>query len=331
MSTTERLSEDSLIAHLFAPFAGEGAFGLRDDAARIAPREGHELIVTVDAIVADIHFFKDDPAGGVGRRVLAVNVSDLAAKGARPVGFVLSLGLPDDWREQWLRTFAEGLQHAARSFGCPLLGGDTVRANGPFWASVTAFGEVPQGTMVHRFNAAPGDVVCVSGTIGDAALGLALRKFPLTAWAREMTLEKRVHLTDRYLHPQPRVALAGIVRRHARAAMDISDGLAGDLAKMARTSGVTAEIDLAALPLSSAAQAALDADRGQIDTIVTGGDDYELLCAVSPENLEAFLSDTQAAGVTATPIGRFCEGDSLPLFRYGEVEKRYEAGSYSHF
>jgi thiamine-monophosphate kinase len=331
MSMSARPSEDSLIARFFAPFAGEGAFGLRDDAARITPIDGHELVVTVDAIVADVHFFRDDPASSVGRRALAVNVSDLAAKGARPVGFVLSLALPDDWRESWLKEFSEGLHHAARSFGCPLLGGDTVRANGPFWASVTAFGETPKGTMVHRFNAAPGDVVCVSGTIGDAALGLGLRKYPLSEWGREMTLEKRVHLTDRYLHPQPRVALAEIVRQYARAAMDISDGLAGDLAKMVKASGVTAEIDLAALPLSPAAKAAIEADPAQIDTIVTGGDDYELLCAVAPENLDAFLAKAQAAGVTATPIGRFCEGASLPLFRYGDIEKRYETGSYSHF
>lgn len=331
MRTPGRLSEDNLIARFFAPFAGEGAFDLRDDAARITPSEGCELVVTVDAIVAGIHFFRDDPASAVGRRALAVNVSDLVAKGARPVGFVLSLALPDDWREPWLKEFSEGLHHAARSFGCPLLGGDTVRANGPFWASVTAFGETPRGTMVHRFNAAPGDVVCVSGTIGDAALGLALRKFPLTAWAREMTLEKRVHLTDRYLHPQPRVALIELVRLYARAAMDISDGLAGDLAKMAKAGGVTAEIDLASLPLSPAAKAALEAEPAQIDTIVTGGDDYELLCAVPPEKLEDFLAKSQAAGVTTTPIGRFCEGDSLPVFRYGEIEKRYETGSYSHF
>jgi thiamine-monophosphate kinase len=331
MSNSERLTEDRLIARFFAPFAGEGAFGLRDDAARITPREGHDLVVTVDAIVAGIHFFRDDPASSVGRKALAVNVSDLAAKGANPVGFVLSLALPDDWREPWLKEFAEGLHHAARALGCPLLGGDTVRAAGPFWASVTAFGETPAGTMVHRFNARSGDAICVTGTIGDAALGLALRKYPLTAWAREMTLEKRVHLTDRYLHPQPRVAVAQLVRRYARAAMDVSDGLAGDLAKMARVSGVSAEVDVATIPLSPAARQALDADPTQVDTMVTGGDDYEILCAIAPENVDAFLAETAAAGVSATTIGRFCDGDLLPLFRDGSVEKRYEAGSYTHF
>jgi thiamine-monophosphate kinase len=331
MSISERMTEDLLIARFFASFAGEGAFGLRDDAARITPREGHDLVVTVDAIVADVHFFSDDPASSVGRKALAVNVSDLAAKGARPIGFVLSLALPDDWREDWLKEFAEGLHHAASAFGCPLLGGDTVRAAGPFWASVTAFGETPAGAMVHRFNARAGDAICVTGTIGDAALGLALRKYPLTEWAREMTMEKRVHLTDRYLHPQPRVAIAEIVRRYGRAAMDVSDGLAGDLAKMAKASGVTAEVDLDKIPLSAAARQAVDADRAQIDTIVTGGDDYEVLCAIPPENLDAFLAETKALGVSATPIGRFCKGDLLPLFRDGSVEKRYEAGSYSHF
>jgi thiamine-monophosphate kinase len=331
MSTSGRLTEDRLIAKFFAPFAGEGAFGLRDDAARITPRAGHDLVVTVDAIVADVHFFRDDPASSVGRKALAVNVSDLAAKGARPVGFVLSLALPDDWREPWLKEFAEGLHHAARVFGCPLLGGDTVRAAGPFWVSVTAFGETPAGTMIHRFNARPGDAICVTGTIGDAALGLALRKYPLTEWARDMTLEKRVYLTDRYLHPQPRIAAADVVRRYARAAMDVSDGLAGDIAKMAKASGITAEVDLRMIPFSAAARLALDADPAQIDAIVTGGDDYEVLCAIAPENLDAFLAETKAAGVSATTIGRFCEGDMLPLFRDGSIEKRYEAGSYTHF
>lgn len=331
MNNSERLSEDQLIARYFAPFAGEGAFGLRDDAARIMPRDGHEIVVTVDAIVAGIHFFPDDPAGSVGRKALAVNVSDLAAKGARPLGFVLSLALPDDWRQPWLKDFADGLHHAAMSFGCPLLGGDTVRANGPFWASVTAFGETPKGAMVHRFNAAPGDAICVSGTIGDAALGLGLRKDPLAAWAQEMTLEKRVHLTDRYLHPQPRIALADVVRRHARAAMDISDGLAGDLAKMAKASGLTAEVDLAAIPLSAAARLAVEADPSRIDTIVTGGDDYELLCAVAPENLDVFMAEAKEAGVCAISIGRFCQGDSLPLFSDAKGHRRYEVGSYTHF
>jgi thiamine-monophosphate kinase len=331
MNDPKRLSEDQLIARYFAPFAGEGAFGLRDDAARMVPRDGHEIVVTVDAIVAGVHFFLDDPAASVGRKALAVNVSDLAAKGAQPLGFVLSLALPDDWRPPWLKEFAEGLHHAALSFGCPLLGGDTVRANGPFWASVTAFGETPRGAMVHRFDAAAGDVVCVTGTIGDAALGLSLRKDPLAAWAGAMTLEKRAFLTDRYLHPQPRINLADVVRRHARAAMDISDGLAGDLAKMAKASGLTAEVDLASIPLSAAARLALKADPSLVDTIVTGGDDYELLCAVAPENFDSFMAEAREAGVSALSIGRFCPGNSLPLFSDAKGQKRYEVGSYAHF
>ncbi len=331
MSTSERVGEDELISRFFAPSAGEGAFGLRDDAASIAVPDGHDLVVTVDAIVAGVHFFPDDPARSIGRKALAVNLSDLAAKGARPRGFVLSLALSDDWRESWLKELAEGLHHAALAHACPLLGGDTVRANGPFWMSVTAFGEAPRGTMVHRFTASPGDLVCVSGTIGDAALGLDLRKDPLVDWAQAMSLEKRVFLTDRYLHPQPRVALGQLVHRYARAAMDVSDGLAGDLAKMARTSGVTAEIALEELPLSDAARAALSIDPSLMDRLVTGGDDYELLCAVPPENVEAFCERGRQAAVNVTPIGRFCEGDSPPLFRYHGKEKFYGNGSYSHF
>jgi thiamine-monophosphate kinase len=331
MSNAQRPGEDQLIARYFAPMAGEGGFGLRDDAALVAVRDGHDLVVTVDTIVAGVHFFADDPPSSIGRKALAVNLSDLAAKGATPVGFVLGLGLAEDWQANWLREFADSLHQAARSFGCPLLGGDTVRANGSFFASVTAFGEVPMGGMVHRFEAKPGDVVCVSGTIGDAALGLQLRKRVGARWAGELTLEKRVYLTDRFLHPQPRVALSELVRRHARAAMDISDGLAGDLAKMCRTSGLSAEIDVAKLPLSPAARCVIGLEPALLDTIVTGGDDYELLCAIPPERLHDFTSEAREAGVEVAAIGHFCDGELLPLFRDGARAKRYEAGSYSHF
>ena len=168
MSSNERPSEDSLIARFFAPIAGEGALGLRDDAARLSPRPGHDLVLTVDALVEGVHFLPDDAPGSVARKALGVNVSDLAAKGAEPAGFLLSLALPEAWTESWLADFAAGLGEASRDFSCPLLGGDTVRARGPLTLSVTAVGEVPAGGMVQRTTARAGDVVCVTGTIGDA-------------------------------------------------------------------------------------------------------------------------------------------------------------------
>lgn len=327
----EPLSEDDLIARYFRPLAGEGAFGLRDDAARLTPGDGMELVVTVDTLVAGVHFFADDPPGAIGRKALAVNVSDLAAKGATPRGFLLSAALPQDYAPRWLAQFADGLGDAAKAFGCPLLGGDTVRTPGPLTLSVSAFGECPSGTMVHRFTARPGDRLVVTGTIGDAALGLLLRTTPGAPWTDALGVEGRVFLTDRYLHPRPRLAAVPALRRHASAAMDVSDGLAGDLAKMCRVSRVSAEVDVALIPLSDAARAAIAADASLLDKALTGGDDYEILAAVPDAALAPFLDEADRAGVRASVIGTFVAGDALPVFRDGGVEKRYASGSYSHF
>ena len=331
MTATDRPGEDDLIARFFRPIAGADGLGLRDDAARLVPGADTELVVTTDAIVAGVHFFPDDPAQAIARKALGVNLSDLAAKGAQPRGFVLTLALPDDWKAAWLGAFAEALGEAATSHGCPLIGGDTVRTPGPLLVSITAFGETPRGAMVTRFTARPGDRICVTGTIGDAALGLALRLDPGAAWTRGLALDARLHLTDRYLHPQPRLAAARAVREHARAAMDVSDGLAGDLAKMCRESGTSAEVDLALLPLSTAARAAIARAPDLLDRCITGGDDYEILCAVPDESLASFLESCAQAGVPAAAVGRMIEGDALPVFRDAGVERRYVSGSYRHF
>jgi thiamine-monophosphate kinase len=324
-----RPSEDSLIARFFAPLAAEGGLGLRDDAALIKPTPGHDLVVTVDALVERGHFLPEDDPGSVARKALAVNVSDLAAKGAEPRGFVLSLALPADWTEAWLAAFATGLGEAARDFGCPLLGGDTVAASGALTLSITALGEVPSGRMVLRKTAKPDDVICVTGTIGDAALGLALRAAP--PWAAALSEQERAVLADRYIHPQPRIALAEALRDHARAAMDVSDGLAGDLAKMVRVSGATAAVDADRVPLSGAARHAIAQDPALLDLALTGGDDYEILCAVSPDRLDSFRAAVAERRIPLTEIGTVLAGDGLPVFRSRGAEKRYESGSFSHF
>lgn len=330
MGSRPRPGEDELIARYFAPLAGEGALGLEDDAALLRPMPGHDIVLTVDAVVAGVHFFPADPPESIAAKALGVNVSDLAAKGAAPAGFLLSLTLPQDWTEAWLAGFSRGLADAARDFGCPLLGGDTVR--GPALAvSISAFGAVAQGQMVRRTTARPGDRLCVSGTIGDAALGLALRAPEAPAWAAALSDGQRDFLLGRYLRPQPRTALAPVLVGHASAAMDVSDGLAGDLAKMLRASGATAAIEAEAIPFSPAARAALATEPALFDRLVTGGDDYEILAAVPPARLDAFLAAAAAAGVATAAIGTVAEGSGPPLFRRGGTERRYARGSYSHF
>ncbi|MGU3359561.1 thiamine-phosphate kinase [Methylobacterium sp. M6A4_1b] len=327
-----RPDEDGLIARYFAPLAGPGADGLRDDAATLTPSPGCDLVLTADAIVAGVHYFPDDPPGSIARKALGVNVSDLAAKGARPRAILLTLALPDDWTEAWLAGFAAGLGDGLADFGLDLLGGDTVRAAGPAMIGVTAIGEVPAGGLVRRGTARIGDRICVSGTIGDAALGLHLRSPRPPGWGQALAAADRDALVDRYWHPRPRIALAPVLRRHARAAMDVSDGLAGDLAKMLNGEGRSAEIDLARIPLSPAAARALSLEPALMTPIVTGGDDYEILFAVAPETLDACLAEAAAAGTPLTCIGSVTTGSAPPIFREADGTARaLGAGSFSHF
>lgn len=332
MTGSGRSGEDALIARHFAPLAGEGADGLRDDAATLTPSPGHDLVLTADAVAAGVHYFPDDPPGSIARKALGVNLSDLAAKGARPRGFLLTLALPDDWSETWVAGFAAGLGAAARDFGCPLLGGDTLRAGGPALVGITAIGEVPAGSMVRRKSARAGDLLCVTGTIGDAALGLRLRLAPEAPWAAALPPQERAHLADRYLHPRPRIALAEPLRRHARAAMDVSDGLAGDLAKMLDGLGLTVRVSEGDVPLSSAAQRCVLLAPETMATVLAGGDDYELLFSVAPDGFEAVRAAARASGVPLSMIGRIVPGSGPPVFLDAPGNPRvFATTSFEHF
>jgi thiamine-monophosphate kinase len=323
--------EDSLIARYFKPLATEaGAFGLDDDAA-VLKAGGEDVVVTTDAIVEGVHFLSSDPPDTVARKALRVNLSDLAAKGASPAGFVLTLALPgaDD---AWLSAFAGALGDDARSYDCPLLGGDTVSTPGPLTVSITAFGRLPAGKMVHRSGARIGDRVMVTGTIGDAALGLNVLKGGAVAAALAGDPASRELLVSRYRVPQPRNALAHAVREHASAAMDVSDGLAGDLTKLCAASGVSADIDTPLIPLSGAAAALLARAVIAIETLVSGGDDYEILCAVPQTRCAAFEAEARRAGVAVTSIGTIVEGRRTPRFLSAEgTELPLRRLSYSHF
>jgi thiamine-monophosphate kinase len=323
------ISEADLIARFFAPIAGQGGLGLRDDAALVAIGPDEELVITTDALAAGVHFFTADPPESIARKALRVNLSDLAAKGAEPAGFLLSLALPQDWREEWLTQFANALAQDAHLYACPLLGGDTIRSPDGLFISITAFGTVPRGEMVRREGARSGDHIYVSGTIGDAAAGLMLRK---NTWDKPLDAGARDFLLDRYLRPQPRLALAPVLRAHASAAMDISDGLVGDLTKLLRVSGVSARIELSRIPFSEAARAALAADPNLRERLLTGGDDYEILCALPAHSADSFEGETRAAGVPVTRIGDVTEGSRPPVFH--DSERRpvsFARGSFSHF
>jgi thiamine-monophosphate kinase len=323
--------EDSLIARYFKPLATDpGAFGLTDDAAVLKAR-GEDIVVTTDAIVEGVHFLSDDPPHTIAKKALRVNLSDLAAKGATPAGFVLTLALRAV-DETWLAAFARGLGEDTSAFNCPLLGGDTVSTPGPLMISVTAFGRVPQGKMVHRSGAKPGDHVVVTGTIGDAALGLDVLRKGRAMAALVDDAPSRDMLIGRYRVPEPRNALASVIRAHADAAMDVSDGLAGDLAKLCAASGVSAVIDVPSVPVSAAAKVVLAASAAGIENLISGGDDYEILCTVRPSALEEFMREARTAGIAASPIGTIVAGVAAPKFldAMGK-ELALTRTSYSHF
>src|ERR1700736_1421070 len=324
-------AEDSLIARYFKPLATDpGAFNLVDDAA-ILKGSDDDIVVTTDAIVEGVHFLSDDPPDTVARKALRVNLSDLAAKGATPAGFVLTLALRTA-DEAWLKPVARALGEGATQFGCPVLGGDTVSTPGPLMISITAFGRVPPGKMVHRSGAKPGDRVMVTGTIGDASLGLDILRGGAAASALADDAAAKAMLVGRYRVPQPRNALAKAVRDHASAAMDVSDGLAGDLAKLCAASGVSAAIDAPSIPLSAAAAALLARGAVGIAAIVAGGDDYEILCAIPENGFEAFAAAAKAAGVPVTSIGTVIADMSVPKFLDAKGRKiALPRLSYSHF
>ncbi|MBI4275299.1 MAG: thiamine-phosphate kinase [Rhizobiales bacterium] len=325
--------EERLIARYFRPLATHpGALALSDDAAFITPTKGHDVVLKTDAIVGGVHFFADDPADAIAKKALRVNLSDLAAKGAKPRGFLLSLALPESIGAEWLEKFAAGLGDDAKAYDCPLMGGDTDRTPGPITISIAAFGEVPHGLMVRRRGAQPADHVFVTGTIGDAVLGLKLCRNQSAGQHFKLDASSSSYLIDRYRFPQPRIGLAETVRIHATAAMDVSDGLVGDFGKLCRTSGVSAEIEVTRIPLSAAARAALAIEPGLFTDMLTGGDDYEIVCTAPDDRADAFIKAAEVRGIALTDIGRVVAGQGLPRFFDGEGRPMtFKQTSYSHF
>ena len=331
--TARVMSEGELIQTYLAPLARRtpGALGLRDDCALLVPPPGSDLVVTTDAVAAGVHFFEDDAASDIAWKALAVNVSDLAAKGAEPFAYQMALSFPQAPTHDWLSAFAGGLEAAQSAFGIGLLGGDTDRRPGPLTITITAFGHTPKGTMVLRSGARPGDIIFVSGTLGDSALGLKQRVEPEAARKWQLSASETAHLTLRYLKPEPRLTLRDALRAHAASAMDISDGLVKDLERLCAASCVKAHVRLGQVPLSQAARAVVAADAGTYGLIVSGGDDYEILCTVPPDQAEAFGSAARACAVSVSAIGTISPGSGLVLEGLDGLSIQLTRSGWDHF
>jgi len=317
--------EFALIARHFRPLAGPGALDLLDDAALLAPPLGRELVLAADAMVAGVHFLPDDPPETIGRKLLRTNLSDLAAMGAAPLGYLLTAALPRGTGEAWLAAFAAGLREDQAEFGLSLLGGDTVSTPGPVALSLTILGHVAPGAALRRVGAAPGQDVWVSGSIGDGMLGLAVLKGELPGDAESW-------LAARYRMPRPRLSLGQALVGLATAAMDVSDGLVQDLGHLCRAAGCGAELQAAAVPLSEAAAALLRGQPDLLPRLLTGGDDYELLFAAPPEAAAGIAARASACGVAVTRIGHFVSGEAAVTVRDARgAPLRLDHGGWSHF
>ncbi|KZL16745.1 Thiamine-monophosphate kinase [Pseudovibrio axinellae] len=335
-SVSSRPGEFSLIERYFAPLAtSAGAAHLQDDAAVFAPDPGCELVVTKDMLMAGVHFFKTDPPFEVAQKALGVNLSDLAAKGAEPKGYLLGLGLSKDISEEWVAEFCRGLKLVQDQFQIDLLGGDTISCpDGPL-LSITAFGQVPTGKVVRRNTAVAGAHLYVTGTIGDAALGLKLRLDEELSAKSGLSAEQRDFLLKRYLLPEPRVEAAQALRDYAVAAMDVSDGLIADLGHMCATSKVRVQLRLDDVPFSAATSALIMADAAFFEAAITGGDDYEILAAVMPQDAHGFEEALQAAGLQCSRIGELLAPDTsepaIALSLNGKAYALDGAAGFTHF
>jgi len=323
--TSDELGEFGRIRRFFAPLAGPGGLGLLDDAALIGCGNGRDLVVTADAIVGGVHYLPDDPPEMVARKLLRVNLSDLAAMGARPLHYLLTTALPRELGEEWLARFASGLAEDQRHYAVDLLGGDSVATAGPAVLSLTAIGEVATGTEIRRNGARPGDRVWVSGTIGDAGLGLAVLQ---GAYPR-LALEHRAYLAERYRLPSPRVALGPSLRGVAHAMLDVSDGLLADLGHICDASGVAAIVEAAALPLSAAAMAT--GAGAQRERLATAGDDYELLFTAAAQSTESINRLSVSLALPISAIGTILDGQGIRLVDENGLEIPVPQAGYRHF
>mgnify|MGYP003649749760 CR=1 FL=1 len=313
--------EFDLIAKYFAPLAGPEGLGLTDDAACLSPQPGKSLIVTKDVIVGGVHFFDGDPADSIAHKALAVNLSDLAAKGAIPKYYFLGLCLPKDTDEQWLASFTAGLKNIQEAYGITLAG-DTTASPGPLVVSVTAIGDVPVGKMLRRNGACAGDLVFVTGTLGDSAFALK---------GLEGELPAHDTLTQRYRYPVPRTVLGSKLVGLASASADISDGLLADLGHICTASQLGADIEEAKLPLSDAVKKLISEDKSLAPLVYSGGDDYELVFTAPADKQSEIQNAARESGVTVSVIGRISDTTGIRLVDQGGELVQTARTGYQHF
>lgn len=328
MARGKRSGEFERIARYFAPLAADvpGALGLRDDCAFLEVPEGQELVVKTDAIVEGVHFLPDDPPALIARKVLRVNLSDLASKGAVPRWYMLTAAFRADHDDAWIAAFARGLAKDQAEFDVRLVGGDTVSTAGPAMFSVTAFGYVRATWGLKRGGAHVGNDLYVTGTIGDGALGLLVRRNEL----RGLKPKQRDYLTDRYRLPRPRVALGHLLLGIATGGLDVSDGLVADLGHLCETSRVAAVIEEARVPLSPAAKAAVAATPALMDRVLTGGDDYEILFT-APASAEKMMERlAEQSGTAITRIGRIEAGKGVSVMDAAGKGRTLSRGGWTH-
>ena len=325
------LGEFDLVRRYLAPLAAgsPGALGLRDDAAVLTPPPGCDLVLCADALVEGVHFLAADPADSVARKLLRTNLSDLAAMGARPLGYLMTAAWPGDRDEAWIAAFAEGLSRDQAIFGIGLLGGDTTATPGPLSLSLTAVGSVPAGRRLERGGARAGDRIYLSGTLGDAALGLRV----LRGGLEDLTAAQRDRLVGRYRLPEPRLALGQALLEEglATAAIDVSDGLVADVGHISEVSGLAARIAAAALPLSEAAGAALAEEPGLQSILLTGGDDYELAFTTAPQSEGRVADLAGRLGLPLAHIGEMVPGQGVEVRDAEGRPLALEAAGWTHF
>ncbi len=328
MARRRRIGEFELIARYFAPLARgfPGAGGLQSDNAFLAADGRHDTAVKTDTIVSGVHFLEDEKPERVAVKALRVCLSDLAAGGAVPLAYQLSLALPRDWREPWVAGFARGLAADQRRYAVVLCGGDTVVTPGPLTITITAFGQVPRGRGLLRSGARAGDELWASGTIGDGALGLLVARGGL----KELSAQDRKALEVRYRLPQPRTELGRRLIGIARAAADVSDGLLADVGHIAAASKLAVQVERGQVPLSRAARRVLAIEPARWVDVLGGGDDYELVVAVSPRRSRELLDAARQARIKVVRIGRFAEGEGVHLTVEGRKAPAFRAG-YTHF